>query len=255
MPSRLTAGSTPGSSRTTSWPIGLKPIRSTSWSTCPATPPTIGFRVRAQTCADPGLGFGHATGTGLPVMDYLLADPVTIPQAVRHLFAEKIYDLPALITIEPAPPDVPPTPLPMLRNGYVTFGVFNRIDKISDPALAVWSRLLRRCRAPSSSSRTARWTIRCCATRLIARFVAARSHRGPRQRCLGSTSRPQHLAMFADIDIALDPFPQNGGISTWEPLQMGVPVVTKLGTGGPAARAGGVDRQSGRSRRLGRRGR
>ena len=45
--------------------------------------------------------------------------------------------------------------------------------------------------------------------------------------------------MFAEIDIALDPFPQNGGISTWEPLHMGVPVVTKLGVG-PAARAGGA---------------
>ena len=45
--------------------------------------------------------------------------------------------------------------------------------------------------------------------------------------------------MFSEIDISLDPFPQNGGISTWESLQMGVPVVTKLGNG-PAARAGGA---------------
>jgi predicted O-linked N-acetylglucosamine transferase (SPINDLY family) len=34
---------------------------------------------------------------------------------------------------------------------------------------------------------------------------------------------------FADIDLSLDPFPQNGGASTWESLYMGVPVVTKLG--------------------------
>lgn len=35
--------------------------------------------------------------------------------------------------------------------------------------------------------------------------------------------------MFAELDISLDPFPQNGGISTWESLQMGVPVITRLG--------------------------
>jgi len=45
--------------------------------------------------------------------------------------------------------------------------------------------------------------------------------------------------MFGEIDMSLDPFPQNGGISTWEPLQMGVPVVTKLGNS-PASRAGGA---------------
>ena len=39
--------------------------------------------------------------------------------------------------------DVRPSALPMLRNGFVTFGVFNRIDKISDEVLAVWSKLLR----------------------------------------------------------------------------------------------------------------
>jgi predicted O-linked N-acetylglucosamine transferase (SPINDLY family) len=182
-------------------------------------------------------GFGHATGTGLPVMDYVLSDPVTIPQAVRHLFAEKIHDLPALITIAPAPPDIPPTPLPMLRNGYVTFGMFNRIEKISDPALEVWSRLLRSLPGSIITVKSGALNDPLLRDRLIARF-AARGLTEDRVRYLGSTSRHQHLAMFGEIDIALDPFPQNGGISTWEPLQMGVPVVTKLGTGGPAARAG-----------------
>ena len=106
---------------------------------------------------------GAATGTGLPTIDYFFADPVTVPQAGRHLFAEEVYDLPAVITTDPLP-DAQPTPLPMLRNGHVTFGVFNRIDKISDQALAVWSRLMPSCRTHGSSSRTARWTTRFCAT-------------------------------------------------------------------------------------------
>src|SRR5262249_9705715 len=45
----------------------------------------------------------------------------------------------------------------------------------------------------------------------------------------GFTPREQHLAAFAKVDICLDPFPQNGGVSTWEALHMGVPVVAKLG--------------------------
>ncbi|GLH76206.1 acetylglucosamine transferase [Bradyrhizobium sp. SSBR45G] len=180
---------------------------------------------------------GSVTGTGLPVMDYLLADPVAIPAAVRHLFAEKIYDLPSLITIEPPPP-IPPSPLPMLRNGHVTFGAFNRIDKLSEPTLRLWSKLMAA--TPGSIIVVKNHSMGDALLRdgLIARFVA-HGIAADRVICAGKTTRQEHLAMFADIDISLDPFPQNGGISTWESLQMGVPVVTKLGSG-PAARAGGA---------------
>jgi len=181
-------------------------------------------------------GFGHATGTGMPVMDYVLSDRVTIPENARHLFAEKIHDLPALITIAP-PPDIPPTPLPMLRNGHVSFGIFNRIEKISDPALAVWSKLLEALPDAMIIVKSSALGDPLLRDRLIARFVA-HGLAEDRVKYIGSTTRNEHLAMFSEVDIALDPFPQNGGISTWEPLQIGVPVVTKLGTGSPAARAG-----------------
>ncbi|CAL78390.1 putative O-linked N-acetylglucosamine transferase, SPINDLY family; TPR domain protein [Bradyrhizobium sp. ORS 278] len=180
---------------------------------------------------------GSVTGTGLPVMDYLLADPVVIPAAVRHLFAETIYDLPSLITIEPPPP-LPPSPLPMLRNGHVTFGAFNRIDKISEPTVKLWSQLMQATPGSIIVIKNHSMGDPLLRDRLIARFVA-HGIAADRVRCVGKTTRLEHLAMFAEIDISLDPFPQNGGISTWESLQMGVPVVTKLGSG-PAARAGGA---------------
>jgi len=180
--------------------------------------------------------FGHATGTGMPVMDYVLSDAVTIPENVRHLFAERIHDLPALITIAP-PPDIPPSPLPLLRNGYLTFGMFNRIEKVSDPALAVWSKLLQALPRSMIMVKSAVLNDALLLDRWTARFEAHGLTRD-RVRYIGSTTRTEHLAMFSQVDIALDPFPQNGGISTWEALQMGVPVVTKLGTGTPAARAG-----------------
>ena len=71
---------------------------------------------------------------------------------------------------------------------------------------------------------------------LIARFLA----QGVVEEsitCLGTTSRDDHLAAFAQVDISLDTFPQNGGISTWESLYKGVPVVAKLGIGA-SSRAG-----------------
>jgi len=181
--------------------------------------------------------FGHVSGTGLPVMDYLFADPIVIPQEVRHLFAEKVYDLPALITIEP-PPEFSPTPLPMLGNGYVTFGVFNRADKISDAALSVWSRIMQALPGSIIVVKNGALNDGLVRDTLTARFVAAGIPED-RLRCIGSTPRPEQLKLVSTIDIMLDPFPQNGGISTWEPLQLGVPLVAKLGNG-HAARCGGA---------------
>jgi predicted O-linked N-acetylglucosamine transferase (SPINDLY family) len=182
--------------------------------------------------------WGSGTGTGLPTIDYFFADPVTIPPDVRHYFAEQVYDLPAVITTDPMP-GAQPRPLPMLSNGYVTFGVFNRIDKISEPALAVWSRLLQAVPDSRIVIKNGALDDQLLRDGLVARFV---SHGVADERitCLGSSARGEHLAQFAKIDISLDPFPQNGGVSTWESLQMGVPVVAKLGLSAASRAAGAI---------------
>ena len=180
--------------------------------------------------------FGNGTGTGLQTIDYLLADPITAPDAARPLFAEKIYDLPCVITTE-ALADQQPSALPMIRNGYVTFGVFNRIDKISADALITWSKLLQQVQG-SIIIKNSALDDSFLRDGLIGRFVA-HGVSPDRIRCIGSTSRREHLAEFANVDISLDPFPQNGGVSTWESLQAGVPVVTKLGSS-TASRLGGA---------------
>ncbi|MBH5371397.1 tetratricopeptide repeat protein [Bradyrhizobium glycinis] len=181
-------------------------------------------------------GFGHATGTGLRTMDYVLADPVFIPQSARHLLTEKVYDLPCLITIDPIL-DVPPSEPPMLRNGYVTFGVFNRVNKISDEAIRVWSNVMREVAGSKIIIKHTLLDDPLVRDGLLARFVA----HGIAEEwitCLGSSERGDHLRAFALVDISLDPFPQNGGVSTWESLYAGVPVVAKLGHGA-SSRAGG----------------
>ncbi len=181
--------------------------------------------------------WGNATGTGLPTMDYFFADPITVPPAARPLFAEQVYDLPALITTDPLP-GAQPTLLPMLRNGYVTFGVFNRIDKISDQVLSVWSALLRALPEARIVIKNGALDDTFLRDGLVSRFVAHGIGES-RLTCLGASMRKEHIAAFAGIDISLDPFPQNGGVSTWESLQAGVPVVAKLGNSS-ASRAGGA---------------
>ncbi|MBR0720807.1 tetratricopeptide repeat protein [Bradyrhizobium manausense] len=188
--------------------------------------------------------WGAPTGTGLKTMDYVFADPVAIPEAARPEFAEKIHDLPCMLTMsEPAPGLYRPD-LPMLRNGYVTFGSFNRIDKISKEVLPAWSRLLRE--LPGSKLVIKHRALDDTGLRdsLIARFgehgVSPES-----VVCLGASGRDEHLAEYARIDISLDPFPQNGGAGTWESLHMGVPVIAKLGQTTSGRAAGGILRAIG----------
>ncbi|MDT4741028.1 tetratricopeptide repeat protein [Bradyrhizobium sp. WYCCWR 12699] len=180
-------------------------------------------------------GFGHATGTGLRTMDYVLADPVFIPQPARPLLVEKVLDLPCLITTDPIL-DVAPSELPMLRNGYVTFGVFNRVNKISDDAIRVWSKVMREVTGSKIIIKHTLLDDPLVRDGLLARFVA---HGVAEEKiiCRGSSDRAEHLRAFALVDISLDPFPQNGGVSTWESLYAGVPVIAKLGIGA-SSRAG-----------------
>jgi predicted O-linked N-acetylglucosamine transferase (SPINDLY family) len=183
--------------------------------------------------------WGHSTGTGLPTIDYLLSDPVAIPAEVRDLFAERIYDLPCLMIVEPLPAELRCLAPPVTSNGYVTYGVLNRISKISDAAIAVWARILR-------SDATSRLLIKdkllddASVQRLLLERFAGHGIAPERISFEGSTSREAHLAAHQRVDICLDPFPQGGGVTTWEALYMGVPVVAKLGNGVAARVAGAI---------------
>ncbi len=182
--------------------------------------------------------WGHATGTGLPTIDYLFSDPVYVPAEVRHLVTEQICDLPCLIVIEPPRAELRCNEPPVTSNGHVTYGVFSRVSRFSDAAIGVWARILQ-------SDVTARLLIKdhlindaSIQSRLMKNFAAHAI--APDRICLmGATSREDHLAAYQRIDICLDPIPHGGGVSTWEPLHMGVPIVTKLGNG-MASRAGGA---------------
>jgi len=183
--------------------------------------------------------WGHATGTGMPVMDYLLSDPVAIPQEVRPLFAEQIYDLPCLIVAEPPRGDFRSPVAPVTKNGFITYGVFNRVSKLSDVAVALWSQLM-------TSKPDARLVIKdhMLDDEETCRILRGRFARNgadlERIGLLGSTSREKHLEAFGQIDVCLDPFPQGGGVSTWEALYMGVPVVTRMGRSVPTRAAAAI---------------
>jgi len=182
--------------------------------------------------------WGHPTGTGLPAIDYLLSDPVLLPAQVRHLLAEQVRDLPCAIIIEPPRAELRCTEPPVIANGHVTYGIFSRVSRFSDAAIALWARILRadvKARLLIKDHLINDVTIQ---QRLLQSF-AREGITADRISLMGSTSREDHLAAYRHVDICLDPVPHGGGVSVWEPLHMGVPIVTWLGNG-IASRAGGA---------------
>ncbi len=172
--------------------------------------------------------WGYITGTGLDAVDYLLADPVTVPPEAEHWYSERVAHLPSIVCYEPTTqvPDVVPSP--MLDCGYVTFGSFNRATKLSDEALDLWARVVAAVpdarmllKSPGLDDAENR-------ARILAAF-AARGVGSERIDILGQTNRYDHLAAYGQVDIQLDPFPHVGGATTFDGLLQGVPCVTLLG--------------------------
>ncbi|MEO5374601.1 MAG: tetratricopeptide repeat protein [Alphaproteobacteria bacterium] len=178
--------------------------------------------------------WGLANGTGLPVIDAFLADPVAVPPAERPLFAETVVDLPCIIALG-RPEEAPPVgPLPALSAGHVTFGCLNRLAKVSPAALALWARVLSRVPESRLVIKDTQLNDPDQRRRLLDAMTGLGIAAG-RLELLGGTGRAEHLAVHGRVDIALDTLPQTGGVTSLEALWQGVPVVTLEGTT-PAAR-------------------
>ena len=172
--------------------------------------------------------WGFATGTGLSAMDYFLTDRIVVPTSERGLYAEDIRDLPSHLPYLPPEPCPEPATGPFEHKGFVTFGSYNRLEKLSDSALDAWSAILRRVS-------DARLVVKCQAfdrddavVDFQRRLEVAGIDRN-RIDLLGGDPQPEHLAKHNRVDLMLDAFPHAGGISTADSLWMGVPVVTLNG--------------------------
>lgn len=175
---------------------------------------------------------GYFASTGVPGMDYVLADPVSVPESHRGHFTEQVWYLPStrMCFTPPTPVDkLLPGPLPYTRNGYITFGCFQNLTKITYEALAVWARIFQA--LPQAKLRL---QIKQVTTALGSREeILQRLDRvgiAPERVILeGYIPRSDYLAAHAEVDIILDTFPYPGGTTTCEALWMGVPTLTLAG--------------------------
>ncbi|WP_168197589.1 FkbM family methyltransferase [Brenneria corticis] len=172
---------------------------------------------------------GLISSTGLETMDYLLSDHVETPLGVDALYTEKLIRLPDDYICYDPPYYLPPiSGLPATSKGYITFGCFNNASKINDILLAQWATILH----AVPNSRLFLKSFNYKNQSLSEHIYATLEKHGivrERVRIEGSSPHRELLTSYNDVDIALDPWPYSGGLTTCEAMAMGVPVVTLPG--------------------------
>lgn len=181
---------------------------------------------------------GYLGTTGLPAMEYRITDSLLDPAGMTEaLQSEKLIRMPACcICFRPYQPEIELSALPAAKSRALTFGSFNSYPKINDEVLDVWSRLLNdipQSRLLMMVENGDSPEMRA----LIHQRYAARGVASERIEILGHRDIETFARLHHRVDIALDPFPYNGGTTTLHALWMGVPVITLEGRA-PLSRCG-----------------
>lgn len=191
---------------------------------------TAGHRMSvfaAQAAPVQASWLGYFATTGLPSIQALIADGHCVPEGEEKLYREKIYRLPhTRLNMRVPQINIAVNGLPALKNGYITFGCFQNLTKLTDSVLKTWAAVAKK--YPS-----AHW-----------RFQTARLAEGSEEQIafkqklldLGFSDRVLHFhgmsgyeeyfAAHYEVDMVLDSFPFPGGTTTADALWMGVPTLT-----------------------------
>jgi predicted O-linked N-acetylglucosamine transferase (SPINDLY family) len=174
---------------------------------------------------------GYPDTTGLSAMDYRLVDAITDPPGdADALASETLLRLPGgFLCCQPPVDASEPGPLPGAVAGRITFGSFNNLAKINRPTVALWAAVLRAVPGARLLLKAMPFADTAVQDRVRADF-AAWGIAAARLELAGWTAGwAGHLALYRDVDVALDPTPYNGTTTTWEALWMGVPVISLCG--------------------------
>jgi len=174
---------------------------------------------------------GYPNRVGLETFDGRIVDSITDPEdSESAVLDEPSFRLDRCFLSYRSPYELPEVvETPAIRRGFITFGSFNNAAKLSEETLQVWKEILEG--MSNSKLLLKSWQFGDALTRQ--RFMAKLCSDGVSEDRIDLRARTQsyedHMALYGDVDIALDSFPYNGTTTTCEALWMGVPVVVLQG--------------------------
>ena len=166
---------------------------------------------------------------GVEFVDYLIADPILIPEEHRAWYAEKIAYLPDSYQCNDRKrrvADRAPTRFEMGLPDGLVFCCFNNNHKLMPEIFDVWMRLL------GAVDGSVLWLLQdnAAVASNLRREARARGIAPERLIFASRTDPSMHLARQTLADLFLDTLPYNAHTTTSDALWVGVPVLTVLGS-------------------------
>lgn len=174
---------------------------------------------------------GHPATTGLRAMDYRLTDHgLDVPGQTESLHTETLWWLPGVSATYEPPEGVPPARerAPFEDNGFITFGVMNRFEKIGDGALQAWAEILRL--LPDAQLFMVVGDVETLEIRAQVENRLSKAGLPIDRVRLHPRTTTGYFQLYHQFDIALDSFPYNGGTTSCDTLAMGVPFIALRGS-------------------------
>ena len=173
---------------------------------------------------------GYLASTGLSNMDYLIADRIICSADNKEFFTENLWKMQNIWNCYSPPnfmTEIKKT-APFERRGFITFGSFNNYLKYNNNLIKTWSSILNGINNSKILLIYNGINSREIKQSIINDFVKFGVSED--QIILKDfMERKDLLEMYNDVDIALDPFPYNGGSTSFEASWMGCPLLTKKG--------------------------
>jgi len=172
---------------------------------------------------------GYPNSSGIKSMDYRITDKICDSEKSQKYYSEKfIFMDKCFLAYTPSMgikniPEIKEQPC--VKNGYVTFGTFNRYNKINEMVIGVWEKMLQ-------AAPTARFMIKTkefLTPKLKKQFLDTFKDKSVLDRVIllpYSDTYTEHLPDYNKFDIAVDTFPYSGTTTSCESLMMGVPILT-----------------------------
>ncbi len=174
---------------------------------------------------------GYLCTTGLRSIDYRITDVSADPVGLsERYYSEQLLRLPDTFAVyQPTAHSPAVDTLPAMKNGYVSFASFNNLAKMTPEVRTLWAGVLLAVPGSRLMLKTKGLDDAKLRQQLVEDFARHDVSEDRLELVAWDGAYTEHLNRYNQVDIGLDPFPCNGGTTSFDALWMGVPVVTLAG--------------------------